>query len=123
MKNIFLLGELNQNELSLEYKNADVFVLPSYSDPSPLAVVEALFSGLPLLLSNRCGNHFEALVEGENGFVFDPFDKADIVTSFQKLINNRSSWQFYGSRSIQIADTNFNHESTCHALIDSFIHR
>ena len=54
------------------YAMADLFLLPSVSDPNPLSVVEAMHSGLPLLLSDRVGNFPEALAEGINGWGFDP---------------------------------------------------
>jgi glycosyltransferase involved in cell wall biosynthesis len=42
-------------------------------------VVEALHSGLPLLVSHRIGNHAEAIREGENGWTVDPVDEASVL--------------------------------------------
>ena len=57
---------------------ADLFVLPSLRDQNPLAVVEALWSGLPILLSSRVGNYPEAINVRENGWGFDPNDPREI---------------------------------------------
>ncbi len=108
--NIFLLGNLSQEQISLEYKNAHIFALPSYSDPSPLALVEAIFSGLPVLVSERCGNHFEAVINGENGYTFDPFDPEDIKTKFNTLLSQNNYWGDFSKRSVEIARANFNAE-------------
>ena len=61
------------------YRAADLFVLPSAYDPNPLSVIEAMHSGLPLLLSMQCGNFPEALQEGLNGWGFDPFKPAGVM--------------------------------------------
>jgi len=118
---ITFLGNLSQEELSLEYKNADIFLLPSYSDPSPLSVVEALYSGLIMFISNRCGNHFEAVVEGENGFTFDPFSPDDIKIKFECLIENRVSWSGFSKKSLELADKNFNQGTVISSFISSLV--
>ena len=61
------------------YSSADLFMLASLYDPNPLSVVEAMHSGLPLLLSNRVGNFPEALKEGINGWGFDPSNVVSIL--------------------------------------------
>jgi glycosyltransferase involved in cell wall biosynthesis len=57
------------------YRASDLFLLPSLSDPNPLSVIEAMHSGLALLVSNRLGNYPEALHPGINGWGFDPEDE------------------------------------------------
>jgi glycosyltransferase involved in cell wall biosynthesis len=81
---IRLLGFETQLEMAKLYALADGFCLPSLSDPNPIAVVEALWSGLPLLLSSRVGNHLEMLVEGSNGFLFDPFQQQRIAEAVSR---------------------------------------
>lgn len=83
---------------------ATLFVLPSLYDPNPLSVVEALHSGLPLLVSRRLGNLPEALREGENGFSFEPGDigaaQAAIAAAFGSSPNALVSM---GQRSRELA--------------------
>lgn len=119
-RNVFFLGDLSQEEISIEYKKANVFVLPSFSDPSPLTIVEAIFSGLPVFVSERCGNHFEAVVNGENGYTFNPFDPTDVKIKFEKMLSERNNWCNFSSRSLQIAKTNFNSETVLKDFIKSF---
>ena len=118
---VFFLGNLTQSEISNEYNKADVFVLPSFSDPSPLTVIEATSSGLPLLISDRCGNHYEALDSGFNGYSFNPFDPEDIKNKFELLMSNRNNWGAFSENSLQIAKTNFNNEKIIRNLIFSLI--
>ena len=65
-------------QMPLLYAAADLFILPSTYDPNPLSVIEALHSGVPLLLSKQVGNFPEALVERETGWGFSPFVPAEI---------------------------------------------
>lgn len=69
---VLLKGNVPYEEMPRLYAAADLFLLASLYDPNPLSVVEAMHSGLPLLLSNRVGNFPEALADKENGWGFDP---------------------------------------------------
>lgn len=115
------LGNLSQKKLSLEYKKADIFLLPSFSDPSPLSVVEALYTGLVMFVSNRCGNHFEAVVEGENGYTFDPFFSEDIKNKFEFLLENKSLWSGFAKKSLELAEENFNSDKVIRSFISTLI--
>ena len=75
---IRLLPYVDHKVMSGLYAVADLFILPSMSDPNPLSVVEALYSELPLLISDRLGNAREAVSDGENGWVCDPTSPADV---------------------------------------------
>ena len=67
------------------YQVGDALLLPSLHDPNPLSTVEALHSGMPLLLSDRVGNYKEALEAGVNGFGFDPADGAAVREALLKF--------------------------------------
>ncbi len=110
-ENVFLLGSRSPEDVAYEYDRADIFVLPSLSDPSPLAVVEALKKGLPLFISNRCGNHFEAVSEGDNGFIFDPMNHAEVKEKFLLMLEDRNRLASFSKKSCELADRNFNTES------------
>lgn len=106
-KNIILKGFCSQKTMSEMYETANAFVLPSFSDPSPLSIVEAIANKLPLLISNRCGNHFETLIEGVNGYSFDPTNKNDIKNSYENLIKQKSKWKEMGERGRELYNQNF----------------
>lgn len=55
-------------EMPKFYSAADLLLLPSLHDPNPLAVPEALHSGLAVALSDQAGNVEEAVSEGSNGW-------------------------------------------------------
>jgi len=100
-ENIKLLGFCDTEQMVSLYKKANVFVLPSFSDPCPLSLVEALRMKLPVLVSERCGNHFEAVsVETDgNGFVFDPSRPEEIRAAFEALMERNEEWREMGNES------------------------
>ena len=64
---VHFLGFRNQSEIGKLYALADVFVLPSSSEPWGLSVNEAMCFELPLILSDQIGAGFDLLNES-NGF-------------------------------------------------------
>jgi glycosyltransferase involved in cell wall biosynthesis len=104
---IFLCGFCNMETVVSYYKRCDVMLLPSYSDPSPLSLVEACCAKLPILASNRCGNHYETVIEGVNGYTFDPENHQEIKDAYEKMISRRSQWKEMGEQSYGLFDNNF----------------
>ncbi len=88
-----LVGQKTQDEIIELYIAADVFLLPSLSDPNPLTCVEALWAKKPLLISEHCGNYPETVRPGENGYVFSYSDKEAAVKYIELMINADASWK------------------------------
>ena len=72
--------------LSVIYQNAYCFILPSLSETWGLVVNEAMASGLPVLVSNRCGCADTLVINGENGFTFSPCNVAELASCMEKII-------------------------------------
>lgn len=106
-ENIFLEGFKTSKEVFLYYVHSDAMILPSFSDPSPLSLPEGLSVGLPLLVSNRCGNYFESLENDVNGYLFDPFDEKSVNNAFERFLNERQRWQSMGEESLRLFNKNF----------------
>lgn len=113
-----LLGYQNQESMVQLYAMADVFLLPSLSDPNPLTCIEALWAGLPLLISNHCGNYPEVVEQGRNGYVFNYDKKLETIKIMEK-INNDSYWkENAGKRSKIYAEKIFNSSQRVKEIID-----
>lgn len=79
-RNCRLLGPVEDTPAS--YRAADVFVSPSLSDSAPNTVLEALASGLPVIVSDACGA--SNLIEpGVNGFVY-PWNDARALAAHMR---------------------------------------
>ena len=66
-------------ELPIFYALAGAFILPSTIEQWGLVVNEAMASGLPVLVSERCGCASDLVEEGKNGFTFNPFDIGEMA--------------------------------------------
>ena len=71
---VLLPGFKQYPELPAYYGLASAFVHASTTEQWGLVVNEAMASGLPVLVSNRCGCAADLVQEGVNGFTFDPFN-------------------------------------------------
>src|ERR1700674_673693 len=74
-------GWLTGSDLSRAYAGLDAFVFPSETDTFGLAVLEALASGVPAVVTARGGLKY-AVQNGETGFVaadFDDFVRTTVI--------------------------------------------
>lgn len=65
--------EPTQEEIIEVYKSADIYVLPSYADAFPVAILEAMSMGLPII-STRVGGIAEMVEEGKGAALIEPGD-------------------------------------------------
>lgn len=73
---VHVVPYLQREELAQVFNVATGLVLASKHEVWGLVVNEALASGMPVLVSNACGAS-EMVIEGENGFLFDPNNHSD----------------------------------------------
>ena len=64
---------------------AGAFIHPAVSEQWGLVVNEAMASGLTVIVSNRCGCFEELVVEGVNGFGFDPTNQQQLTDIMLKI--------------------------------------
>ena len=67
------------------YGLASAFVHASTTEQWGLVVNEAMASGLPVLVSNRCGCAPDLVQEGVNGFTFDPYNVEQLAQLMLKI--------------------------------------
>jgi len=66
--NIYLLGEINRNDLAELYSECDLFVFPSKTDTFGMVVLEALACGLPCMVTD-VGGPQELVIDNETGYI------------------------------------------------------
>lgn len=85
--NIHFSGYVNNVKLASIYAKSDCFILPSISEPWGLVIEEALANGLPVIVSNKVGCHFD-LVNDNNGIVFDIDDTSSLSIAIDHMAKN-----------------------------------
>lgn len=81
------LGYLDRSALASAFRKADVLVLPSRHDSFGRVVVEAMATGLPVLLSEHVGAK-EVVTEGETGWVVPAEDVNALVDQMRWCIEH-----------------------------------
>lgn len=71
------------NDLPTIYKNADVFILPSLEEGSPLVMYMALGAGLPVIVSPMAAGG--VIIDNEDGFVVDAHDSEKWIECMKML--------------------------------------
>lgn len=74
---------------------ADIFVLSSYREGLPVAVMEAMASSLPLVCSNVRGSR-DLVKEGKGGYLVPPDDVAAYAKALTRLIEDKRLRESFG---------------------------
>jgi glycosyltransferase involved in cell wall biosynthesis len=87
IKNIeYMGGNLKPIDIALLFNEAHIFILPSRFEPWGVVVAEACSSGLPLLVSSKCGSVSDYLINNFNGYIIEP-DYNSIKENLIKILN------------------------------------
>jgi glycosyltransferase involved in cell wall biosynthesis len=85
VKGIRVVGPKYDESLCCCYALAGALVVPSRSDPWGLVINEGMASGLPVIASRGCGAVKTLVLEGENGWTFDPCDQTALMALLQRM--------------------------------------
>jgi glycosyltransferase involved in cell wall biosynthesis len=85
---VLFAGFVPPDVLAEYYCAADVYVHCSASEPHSLAISEAIYCGLPVVLSDRCGSYgpTDDVQPGVNGYVYRCGDVADMSRRLLRLL-------------------------------------
>lgn len=101
-----LMGWLSgQNKIDA-FRNADIYVLPSYNEGLPVSILEAMAAGLPII-STPVGGIAEAVIEGVNGYLVNPGDIKSISRNLAHLCEDDSLRKIMGEESIRLINEKF----------------
>jgi len=96
---VLLPGFKQYPELPAYYGLAGAFIHASTTEQWGLVVNEAMASGLPVLVSNRCGCAADLVQEGGNGFTFDPYNVEQLAQLMLKISAFNFPLSAFGSES------------------------
>ena len=103
------LGWMTKEQKTALMKKSDVLVLPSYNEGLPIAVLEAMSYGLPIISTN-VGSIAEAVKEKENGFLIEPGDVDSLANAMIQLINDSYLWEKESKAARKICENKFSED-------------
>lgn len=89
--NIFLIGRKQQEELSTVYASSDCFIFPSTTDTLGQVVMEAMSSGIPVIVTNKGGP--KTFVNEECGYVLDINSIEDLLKSMKEISQDKNLYE------------------------------
>ncbi len=98
---VHLPGFLQQNQLLPYFAHASGFIHASTQEQWGLVVNEAMAAGLPVVVSNRCGCFEDLVIEGINGFGFDPENTEQLTNLMIKVSSDAVDLEKMGSAALQ----------------------
>lgn len=98
------LGWLEPSQLCQVYANSDVLIHPSYIDPFPVTVLEAMATGLPVLGSDICGSVQDRIQHGINGFIHQAGNVDELANHIMQCINKPEKIRIMGAAARQTAE-------------------
>lgn len=104
IEGITLAGFRQIDEIPAYYGLASVFIHPALQEQWGLVVNEAMASGLPVLVSRTCGCAKDLVINGNNGFIFNPRDIDTLATLMLHVASGRYDLAAMGMASRKIID-------------------
>jgi glycosyltransferase involved in cell wall biosynthesis len=99
--NVHLPGFLQQDELLPYFAHAKCFIHASTTEQWGLVVNEAMAAGLPVIVSNRCGCFEDLVMEGVNGFGFNPENQQELTNLMLKVSSDEVDLKSMGQASLK----------------------
>ena len=102
---VHFAGFVDPLDLPKYYAASDLYLHPARIEPHSLAISEAIFMGLPVVLSDRCGSYGENddVQTGKNGFVYAFDDIEEMSGKVIKLMEDKELYKSFSDYSVKIS--------------------
>lgn len=97
-----ILGPIPNNELPAYYNASDLYISTSLSDGTSLALLEAISSGLPVMVTDVPAN-LEWIKEGYNGWIAGRGDVGSIASKISGALSSPKDMVDFGKRNRDMA--------------------
>lgn len=90
ISNIKYFSHIENNLISNKYIENDIFILPSIKEPWGLVVEEALYYGLPVIVSDKVGSKDDMVLKYNSGKIVNVNSKSDFIHAIEYLSNEEN---------------------------------
>lgn len=107
----------NDPRLLALYRDADIFVLPTYADCLAVVLAEAMAAALPIVTTSVAAQP-EAVSDGHSGIIVPPGDAGALCRALRRLIADPELRQRMGRAGRVIAEQRFDVHTNAQRLLD-----
>ncbi len=100
LEQVTFMGMLTGKDKLAVFAGSDIFVLPSYSENFGMAVIEAMASGLPVIISDQVGIYKE-VAESKAGRVIET-DAEQLAEAMANLLDNPDTCKEMGENGLKL---------------------
>ena len=118
---VFFDGPKYGDDLLAVYRQNHVLVLPSTYEPWGLVVNEAMSAGMPVLVSNEVGAHYDLVDGNDTGFVFDAYEEQSLIDAMEQ-ISNMDTYKKYADNAYNFMHNYWNY-SLYRKCLEYFINK
>jgi len=119
LDNIEFLGWVDAKDMGEQYKNCDVFVLPSHAEGFPNVILEALNHELPIISTN-VGGIADSVINNHNGFIFERKDKKSLYNAIKTLGSSQEMRETFSKNGKEILRKRHNFHENCRLIFNVF---
>lgn len=116
---ILLLGPKFDDDLFAHYVASDCFVLPSYREGFPNAVMEAGALGLPSIVTDINGSR-EIIVHGKNGLIVPSKNVSALFNAMEQMLVDKESTEYMASKARNLISSRFDNHFVQQCLYDYY---
>jgi len=115
---VIFTGMLTERKKLAALGGADIFVHPAYSEGFSMAILEALASRLPAIITRQCGN-FPEIADANAGIIIEP-ESNQLAAALEQLLDNPGLRQEMGDRGWQLINRKFGWSTVANQMRDLY---
>lgn len=113
------VGWIDGNKKKKLLETSQLLVLPSYNEGLPVAILEAISYGLPVVASD-VGDISSAVHDSKNGYLITPGDVDALSEAIQKVAENMNIFESMSQYSRKLAEDRFSDNQYFETLRDCY---
>lgn len=116
-ENVSTVGKKKHDEVKKYMENADVFILPSYTEGFSNALLEAMYSGLPVIASDVGANR--DMIENKGGII-TPAKNVEMIAEALDSIRKRETRQKMSNWNINKVKISYSKEKVMGRIVEIY---
>lgn len=114
-----LLGSLSPEDVAGRLQQAQLFVLPSHWEGQPIAILEAMATGLPVVVTT-VGANPDVVRDGEDGRIVPSHDPTALADALEELVRDAALRARMGASARERARTGFDRPVLARRMLQEY---